>query len=194
LTARFDEALTFAREKHGGQLRKGTNVPYVAHLLAVASLVLEDGGDEDEAVAALLHDVVEDCGGRPVLAEVQRFGPRVAAIVDGCTDSYVEDHREKPPWQTRKEGYLARLGGQRDRSVLRVSAADKLHNARTLLSDLRAGRPHEDVWTRFNASPAQILWYYRALVAAYHAGEVGPLASELERVVNEIALLAPPAR
>src|SRR5438552_9523955 len=135
LSRRFDEALRFASKKHGGQTRKGTDVPYIAHLMGVASLVLEAGGDEDLAIAALLHDVVEDCGGVPMLREVRRrFGVRVAKIVDGCTDA---DTFPKSPWRERKETYIARLKKE-DAETRLVSAADKLNNVRSILSDYRA--------------------------------------------------------
>ncbi|MCX7168598.1 MAG: HD domain-containing protein [Rhodocyclales bacterium] len=134
LTARFSEALTLAHHLHGGQVRKGTAVPYVAHVLAVAGIALEHGADEDEAIAALLHDAVEDCGGAPVLADIRhRFGDRVADIVSACSDT---DVTPKPPWQARKEAYLAHLKDA-PASVRLVSAADKLHNARTILADYR---------------------------------------------------------
>jgi len=181
LTARFGEALVYARELHAFQTRKGTPVPYLAHLLAVCSLVLEDGGDEDEAIAALLHDAVEDQGGRPTLEEIRRrFGDRVAGIVLECTDA---DEGPKPPWRVRKERYLAHLP-QASRSAIRVSCADKLHNARSLLIDHR--RLGERLWERFNAGRDETLWYYRTLVEIFKARGAG-LADELERVVRELA-------
>src|SRR3984957_9278347 len=132
LGARFERALLFATRKHAGQHRKGTTVPYVAHLLSVAGLVLEAGGDEDLAIAALLHDVVEDCGGAPMLKEVRRrFGKRVARIVNECTDA---DSYPKPPWRKRKEKYLRRLR-KADAGARLVSAADKPNNVRSILSD-----------------------------------------------------------
>ena len=129
----FDDALVFASRLHAGQLRKGTPVPYVAHLLAVTATVLEHGGDEDEAIAALLHDAVEDQGGAATRAKIRRrFGENVAAIVDGCTDA---DTIPKPPWQQRKEAYLAHLVGETSPSVRLVSSADKLHNVRSIIAD-----------------------------------------------------------
>jgi (p)ppGpp synthase/HD superfamily hydrolase len=134
LGRRFERALLFATRKHAGQTRKGTTVPYVAHLLSVAGLVLEAGGDEDLAIAALLHDVVEDCGGAPMLREIRRrFGQRVAHVVEGCTDS---DLDPKPPWRQRKQDYLKHLRTA-DADVRLVSAADKLHNTRSVLTDYR---------------------------------------------------------
>lgn len=185
LSKRFGEALTLANDLHAGQVRKGTAIPYVSHVLAVAGIVLDYGGDEDEAIAALLHDAVEDCGGAPVLADIRaRFGDRVAGIVAACSDT---DQIPKPPWQARKEAYLAHL---RDApaSVRLVSAADKLHNARAILADYR--QVGEALWDRFNATKAQTLWYYRALVEAFAAHGRTPLVSELARTVEEIERLA----
>ena len=137
LGPRFLRAFQFAAEKHAGQTRKASTIPYIAHLMGVASLVLEAGGDEDLAIAALLHDVVEDCGGAPMLKEVRRrFGTRVAKVVDGCTDA---DTDPKPPWRERKEKYIRRLKKE-DADTRLVSAADKLNNVRSILSDYRADR------------------------------------------------------
>lgn len=185
LSTRFDDALRFAAELHRGQFRKGTRIPYVAHLLSVAALVLEDGGDEDEAIAGLLHDAVEDQGGQPTLDAIRaRFGERVARIVAACTDA---DTLPKPPWRRRKEAYVAHIAGA-PADVRRVSAADKLHNARAILRDYRQ---HDDsVWERFNGGKEGTLWYYRALVDAFNAAGAGRLAAELERVVVEIETLA----
>jgi (p)ppGpp synthase/HD superfamily hydrolase len=181
LGLRFEAALVFATQKHSGQTRKQSPVPYVAHLLGVTALVLEAGGDEDQAIAALLHDVVEDCGGAPVLAEVrQRFGERVANIVDGCTDT---DQDPKPPWRARKQDYLRHLqqGGE---DVRLVSVADKLHNVRSILADYR--QMGEAVWERFNGRRDGTLWYYRALVDIYRQGPSNRLIDELERNVVEL--------
>jgi (p)ppGpp synthase/HD superfamily hydrolase len=181
LGRRFEKALVFATRKHAGQTRKKSDVPYISHLIGVASLVLEGGGDEDLAIAALLHDVVEDCGGAPMLKEVQRrFGKRVAHIVDGCTDAYTEP---KPPWYERKGKYLDRLKTE-DADVRLVSAADKLYNARAILTDYRElGEP---VWERFRGKRDGTLWYYRAL--AHELGRTRPnrLVRELQRVVREL--------
>lgn len=142
LTQRYADALQLAWRLHDGQLRKGTSIPYVSHLLAVSSLALEHGASEDEAIAALLHDAVEDAGGRPTLEMIRaRFGAAVADIVEGCTDSYEEP---KPEWRPRKEAYLAHVA-QASRSVRLVSASDKLHNARSILSD----RPENNERVRF---------------------------------------------
>jgi (p)ppGpp synthase/HD superfamily hydrolase len=180
---RYDEALAWASELHRGQKRKGTEVPYVAHLLAVSSLALEAGAGEDEAIAALLHDAVEDQGGAPTLARIrERFGDVVADIVDGCTES---DQDPKPPWKERKEAYLAHLA-EAPANVRLVSLCDKLHNARNILSDLRTHGPA--VWDRFTGGRDGSLWYYTSLVAAYRrAGMTGAHLDELARTVDEMA-------
>ncbi len=150
-TDRFAYALDYATRAHEEQMRKGSEIPYVSHLLAVAALVLEDGGDEDEAIAALLHDVVEDQGGEERLAAVEReFGPRVAAIVESCSDTLV---MPKPPWRERKAAYVAHLE-EADPSAVRVSLADKVHNVRTIVIDYR--RVGELLWERFDPG-AEIL-------------------------------------
>ena len=162
LGPRFLRAFSFAAEKHGGQTRKASTIPYIGHLMGVASLVLEFGGDEDLAIAALLHDVVEDCGGAPMLKEVRRrFGKRVAKVVDGCTDS---DTYPKPPWRERKESYFRHLKSA-DRDTRLVSAADKLNNVRSILSDHR--EVGEAVWERFKGGRDGTLWYYRALLEEF---------------------------
>ncbi len=181
LGPRFEDALVYAARLHARQTRKSTAIPYVSHLMSVSALVLEDGGDEDEAIAALLHDAVEDQGGAPILAEIRgRFGERVAAIVAGCTDS---DVIPKPPWRERKERYIAHLVHATP-EVLRVSRADKLHNARSILADLRV--QGDGVWSRFSADRESVLWYYGALLDAYRKTGGGRLAEELERVLAEI--------
>lgn len=191
LARRFAAALFFVNELHAAQTRKGTAVPYISHLMGVASLVLEHGGTADEAIGALLHDCVEDQGehypgGTAVLRAVidEAFGPAVLAIVNGCTDA---DAFPKPSWRERKERYIAHIADA-SQSVRLVSCADKLHNARAILSDLRAigGK----VFARFNAGKDGTLWYYRQLVNAFL--QVGPpsLAAELARTVQEIELLA----
>jgi (p)ppGpp synthase/HD superfamily hydrolase len=186
LSVHFEEALVFATRLHAGQRRKGTSVPYIAHLLAVAGIVLDYGGTESEVIAALLHDAVEDQGGPPTREEIRRrFGEAVVAIVDGCSDT---DEVPKPPWQERKEAYLARLG-QETASVRLVSAADKLHNARDVLAAYRS--LGEAVWGRFTGGREGTLWYYRALVDAYRdTHTVSALVDELDRVVTEIERLA----
>jgi len=181
LTDRFSRALQYACMLHARQKRKGTDIPYIAHVLAVTSIVLENGGGEDEAVAALLHDAIEDQGGDTVRKEIlQRFGDRVAAIVEGCTDS---DTIPKPPWRQRKEAYIKHIGTA-PYSVRLVSAADKLHNARAILNDYITHG--EDVWNRFNGGKKGTLWYYRTLVNAYKTSAGLPFLQELERVVQEL--------
>ncbi len=159
LGPRFDEAFRYATNKHAEQTRKKTDVPYISHLMSVAALVLEAGGDEDQTIAALLHDVVEDCGGEPVLEEVrQRFGDRVANIVEGCTDTYTIP---KLPWKQRKLDHLEVLR-RADEDIRLVSAADKLHNVRTILADYRT--EGDRVWERFSGRRDGTLWYYRAVL------------------------------
>ena len=180
LGPRFQRAFVFAAEKHAGQTRKASTIPYIAHLMGVASLVLEFGGDEDMAIAALLHDVVEDCGGAPMLKEIRRkFGIRVAKIVDGCTDSDVEP---KPPWRERKETYIRHLKSA-DADTRLVSAADKLNNVRSILSDYR--EVGEAVWERFHGGREGTFWYYRALLQEFLRSKPNRLMRELELAVGE---------
>jgi (p)ppGpp synthase/HD superfamily hydrolase len=180
LGARLQNAFRYAAEKHEGQTRKRTAVPYISHLMAVAALVLEAGGDEEMAIAALLHDVVEDCGGMPVLRDVRNlFGDRVANIVDGCTDTYVEP---KPEWRQRKKDYLAHLK-KSDAETRLVSAGDKLHNVRTILTDYR--QHGEAVWDRFSGKKEGTLWYYRALSNEFQLAP-NRLTKELELAVAEL--------
>ncbi len=181
LTNRFEEGLRYAFHLHATQKRKGTQIPYFSHLMSVTALVLENGGDEDQAIAALLHDAVEDQGGRKRLDEIrQRFGPRVADLVDGCTDAY---ESPKPPWRQRKEAYLARLKNSAP-DVHLVSLADKVHNARSLLDNLR--QVGHSVWGRFNGGKDGTLWYYQALLAEFKQIQPGGLTDELERTVSDI--------
>jgi GTP pyrophosphokinase len=181
LGPRFLKAFLFAVEKHAGQVRKASTTPYIAHLMGVASLALEFGGDEDISIAALLHDVVEDCGGAAMLREVKRrFGTRVAKIVDGCTDS---DTFPKPPWRERKENYLRHLKSA-DADTRLVSAADKLNNVRSILSDYRV--VGESIWERFNGRREGTLWYYRALLKEFQRGKPNRLVREFELAVREL--------
>jgi (p)ppGpp synthase/HD superfamily hydrolase len=185
LTVRFHRALVYAARVHARQFRKGTTRPYIGHLLGVTSVVLTHGGDEDEAIAALLHDAVEDQGGKPRLREIRRkFGGRVARIVAGCTDSDVEP---KPPWLERKTEYLRHLR-RADSSVRLVSAADKLYNARETLEDLRTHR--EALWKRFKGGKQGTLWYYREVGRILRRKGPKELAAELERVVRELTRAA----
>lgn len=187
--AEFSRAFEYAAKIHANQVRKETGIPYVSHLIAVAGLVLENGGGEEEAIAALLHDAAEDCGGRKRLEQIERrFGPKVARIVDGCTDTYEDP---KPPWKPRKEKYLRRLPGE-PRSVRLVSTADKLHNARCMLADYRA--IGEKLWKRFNAPREELLWYHRAVTDVLKKAGSNPLVDELDRVVGELERLASEAQ
>ncbi len=184
LGPRFFRALMFAAEKHKGQTRKASSIPYLAHLMGVASLVLEAGGDEDLAIAALLHDVVEDCGGKPMLREVQRrFGARVAKMVDGCTDAYGEP---KPPWRARKENYIRHLK-EADGDTRLVSAADKLNNVRSILSDYR--EIGEVIWSRFNGGREGTLWYYRTLRDEFLRSKPNRITRDLELAVCDLESL-----
>ena len=180
---RFREALTYAAEVHAEQRRKGPRgVPYLGHLLGVCSLVIEDGGDEDETIAALLHDAPEDQGGLPRLADIgERFGERVAHIVRGCSDTF---DTPKPPWRERKERYLAHLETT-DASVLRVSIADKVHNLGTTVADVRLDGAA--VWERFNARAEDQVWYYVSLLDVFRRrGASTRLVPELDRLVGEL--------
>jgi (p)ppGpp synthase/HD superfamily hydrolase len=186
LTNRFEAALLYATRLHARQARKGSRVPYIYHLLGVTALVLEDGGDEDQAIAALLHDAVEDQGGLATLEEIRsRFGTHVADIVEGCTDSFTQP---KPPWKERKEAYLAHLRSAGP-EIRRVSLADKLHNARTILVDLR--RYGEHTWWRFNGGREGSLWYFHSLLDVFKALDDTPMVAELASVIAEIERLSP---
>jgi GTP pyrophosphokinase len=193
LGKKFDEAFLWAHELHGSQGRKGTSRPYIGHLMSVCSIVLSYGGDEEQAIAALLHDAAEDCGGHKILAEINtRLGPRVAAIVEGCTDTF---DSPKPAWRMRKESYIAHVVHATP-DVLLVSAADKLSNVREITQDYRI--VGEEVWDRFSGGREGTLWYYRALVSAFqqaasHA-DASPsllaLMDELDRSVTILESLA----
>lgn len=182
---KLEVALVYAARLHRDQSRKGSDVPYVTHLLAVASIVGENRGTEDEVVAALLHDAPEDRGGKKRLEEIRsRFGDEVAEIVDGCTDTYEDP---KPDWRPRKETYVAHMATA-PAPVRLVSAADKLHNARSILADLRS--LGDELWDRFTGGKEGTLWYYRALVEAYAEAGKNAVVEELDRVVREIETLA----
>ena len=185
LSNRFIEAVAFANELHANQKRKGSDIPYIAHLLAVSSIVLEHGGNEDQAIAALLHDAIEDQGGDATRGEIlRRFGETITDIVNGCTDS---DTTPKPPWLQRKEAYIEHIPTA-SQSVRLVSAADKLHNSRSILNDYYI--VGESVWNRFQGGKEGSLWYYRSLVKAFRQAEVTPLIEELDRVVTQLEQLA----
>jgi (p)ppGpp synthase/HD superfamily hydrolase len=161
---RLHEALDYAAEAHNGQVRKQTTIPYLAHLLGVCSLVLDYGGDEDQAIAALLHDVIEDCGESHRQAVPERFGARVGMIVEGCTDGTPDETGAKAPWRDRKEAYLAHLRAA-PADVLLVSACDKLHNARAIVADRRV--VGDAVFDRFKAGRDGTVWYYRELAGIF---------------------------
>ncbi|MBP8168871.1 MAG: HD domain-containing protein [Azonexus sp.] len=178
LSPKFALALQFANEIHGTQQRKGAGAPYISHLMAVSASVLEHGGNEAEAIAGLLHDAAEDCGGRPMLDTVRvMFGDDVAAIVDACTDA-MED--PKPAWRPRKEAYVDHLASASP-SVKLVAGCDKLHNLQTTLRDLRAGQP-ADYWLRFTAGAQSQAWYFRESGKAL-AGS--PVAADFDRAYRE---------
>jgi (p)ppGpp synthase/HD superfamily hydrolase len=182
--ARFEKAFLFAANKHSTQTRKASSIPYIAHLMGAASLVLEAGGDEDLAIAALLHDVVEDCGGVPMLKQVERkFGKRVARVVDGCTDAYGDP---KPPWKQRKDAYIARLKNENADTRL-VSAADKLNNIRSIISDYRS--IGESVWSRFNGGREGTLWYYRTLRDEFLRDKPNRITCDFDLAVQELESL-----
>lgn len=181
LTERFEDALVYANHLHAEQMRKRSQVPYIAHLLGVTSLVLEDGGGEDEAIAALLHDAVEDQGGLSTLEEIrQRYGTGVAEIVIAVTDAYTDP---KPPWRARKEKYIASIRTASPQA-LRVSLADKVYNARATLRDIR--KEGESGWDRFNGGKEGALWYYRQLIAEFGKHGSRDLLQELIRIVDQL--------
>ena len=166
---RFEDALILAHQLHADQTRKGTTIPYISHLLAVTAIVIENGGTEDEAIAALLHDAIEDAGGNAVRRVLrERFGEDVLDMVEGLTDT---DQTPKPPWRARKEAYIAHLA-EASSSVLLISLADKIHNARSILWDLR--NEGDSVWSRFTGGREGSLWYYRALIDALQARKQFP--------------------
>lgn len=178
LTQRFDKALSYASEVHRMQLRKGTDIPYLSHLMGVSSLVLEYGGDEDQAIAGLLHDAAEDAGGDRRLQHIRmEFGDHVAALVADCTDSWADP---KPAWRPRKEAYIASMAHKADRSLL-VSLADKTHNSRAIVSDLNA--IGDELWDRFTASKTETIWYYRSMADIFEQ-RLGIIAHELGRCVR----------
>ena len=193
LTAAFPEAFRWADRWHKGQRRKGTAIPYIAHPMSVAALVLEHGGTQAQAVAALLHDVMEDCG-VPERDIRKRFGPEVAVLVRECSDAV---SKPKPPWEARKRAYIAHLAGARPQTLL-ISASDKLHNASAINRDLESDGPK--VWKRFSAPPARIVWYYQALLKVYkrRAGELSPefrvLLRDLEAQVRDLTRRAKPGK
>ena len=187
---RFREALVWAAELHEEQRRKGGNVPYVAHLIGVAAIVLEHGGDEDQAIGALLHDALEDQAHRMSPNEIRaRFGERVERIVEACTDGDPQEQRDRDHarWIARKEKYIAEVATKPVEALL-VSMADKLHNARAILEDYR--EIGETLWPRFTTGRDGTLWYYRSLLAVFKPRAENRLWHELDRTVAEIERLA----
>src|SRR6188474_921063 len=183
-TDRFASAMAYAYQVHSGQRRKGAGIPYFAHVLGVTAIAMEYGADEDEAIGALLHDAAEDGGGEATLAEIRaRFGDAVGDIVLGCSDSLVEDPEDKLPWRERKENYLAHLENA-SQSVCLVSAADKLHNVRSIIRDYH--QHGDEIWPRFQGRRDDTLWYYEtvahALARRYHS----PLTRDLQQAVDEL--------
>ncbi len=178
----WQQAFTYASNLHADQQRKGKDVPYISHLMGVAAIVLEQGGTENQAIGALLHDAVED---QDVTVEEirEQFGDEVAEIVEGCTDA---ETKPKPPWRERKEKYIAHLS-EAGRSVWLVAAADKVYNARTILADYRT--EGESLWQRFTGRKDGTLWYYKTLAHTFREIDPSPLADELGRVVSELERL-----
>jgi (p)ppGpp synthase/HD superfamily hydrolase len=185
LSPQFEKALIYATRIHGGQLRKKTRIPYIAHIVGVAAIALEYGANETEAIAALLHDAVEDCGGVKRLRDIERkFGKSVATIVDGCTDT---DQTPKPPWLKRKKAYVKHVRHASMATKL-VSASDKLHNLRAILMAYR--QEGDKVWSRFSGGKQGALWYYRALMNAFNGKRIQPLVQEINRTLTELERLA----
>lgn len=190
LTGRFAAAFALAYLVHGQQLRKKTGIPYMAHVMSVSALALEHGADEDVAIAALLHDAVEDSvdGEATHILIHQEFGARVARIVMACSDAVAVPGKPKPEWRERKERYLRHLDADADADVLLVSACDKVHNASSILADLRT--EGDVVWQRFTVSdPSQQLWYYSSVAEILRRRLPGPLTDQLGEIVGEIAAL-----
>lgn len=185
LSPRLNEALEYAVWLHQDQFRKGTEIPYIAHPVAVSMIAMKYGATEDEAIAALLHDAIEDRGreGQTQIEILEKFGPQVLAIVEGCTDA---TETPKPPWRERKERYIVSLAHKSD-SIRLVSACDKLHNAQAILRDYQA--IGDEIWQRFKGGKEGTLWYYRALVDAFKSAGALPVIDVLEQVVSELESL-----
>ncbi|MGB3651692.1 MAG: HD domain-containing protein [Rivularia sp. (in: cyanobacteria)] len=181
LTEKFAQALVYATQLHANQTRKVDKIPYISHLMSVSSLILEAGGSEDEAIAGLLHDAVEDQGGKATREEIrQKFGETVVEIVDGCTES---DITPKPPWKERKVNYIENIRNASD-SVKLVSLADKLHNARSLSIGYR--NKGDELWNYFSGSKEDKLWFYGELLKIYQQGNINFMTVELERILQEL--------
>jgi len=193
-TERFAEAFKYAAQEHRCQLRKGTTIPYISHLMSVSALIWENGGDEDQAIAGLLHDVIEDADPPSAVPRIrqeilEKFGQRVLDLVEGCTDGVQDASGEKAPWKERKESYLAHLGHE-PAELLLVSCCDKLHNARTILTDLITHG--ESFFNRFAGKKEGTLWYYRQLSNIYQeklpnvvaVRELGSVVDAIEKLCN----------
>jgi (p)ppGpp synthase/HD superfamily hydrolase len=192
LTERFFEAVRYATELHRDQVRKSTDIPYICHPLGAASLVIEAGGDEDQVIGALLHDIAEDCGGEPRLVEIRAlFGDRVERIVRGCSDSLTETEDQKASWSKRKEAHISHLK-EADHDVLLVTAADKVHNARAIATDLQT--VGEEVWKRFDRETSKdlIIGYYNQIYNILLQREVTPTL--LNPLKSAIAIMSGGAR
>ena len=190
LTPRYLKALEYAIEWHSYQNRKSTQIPYISHPLGVSSLILEAMGDEDQAIAGLLHDIPEDCGGEPRLVEIQeRFGLRVAELVRGCSDSLTEDPEVKAPWRERKEAHLHHLASA-GIDLLLVTGADKVHNGRAIATDKQS--IGDKIWERFNSDRASIIWYYESVLAILEkAGVTNTLVNPLKAAIEVMKTDAP---
>ncbi len=185
LTDRFSAALTYAEGLHRAQTRKGNDIPYVAHLMAVCAIVLEWGGDEDTAIAALLHDAAEDQGGEKTLADIaDHFGPRVAGFVAACSDSLTAEKTSKAPWLERKQAYIAKLAAIGPEVAL-ISIADKLHNLQAQFRDVERHGPA--TMSRFNAGAKRIVWYNRSVASALDRYRVIAPLAEMERAIDRLA-------
>ncbi|MEM7555295.1 MAG: HD domain-containing protein [Cyanobacteria bacterium P01_A01_bin.84] len=181
LTDKFETALVYATRLHANQTRKMSGVPYISHLLSVTALILEAGGTENEAIAGLLHDAVEDQGGSQTREEIRKiFGSEVVTIIDGCTEW---DTYPKPPWEERKRKYLENLS-HANTSLRRVSLADKLHNARSLLADWQ--KFGDEIWTRFNGGKEKTLWFYHSLIGIYEKTGSDWMTGEFKQVVSQL--------
>ena len=180
-TTKFEQALIYATQLHANQTRKVDKIPYISHLMSVSALILEAGGSEDEAIAGLLHDAVEDQGGKATREEIrEKFGETVVEIVDGCTET---DITPKPPWKQRKIDYIENIRNGSD-SVKLVSLADKLHNARSLLIGYR--NKGDKLWDYFSGSKEDKLWFYGELLEIYQQGNINFMTVELERILQEL--------
>ena len=186
ITPRFSKALSLAIEAHDGDFRKGTTIPYISHPLAVASIALEYGADEDQAIAALLHDAIEDGGRKYVSLIKAQLGERVLYLVEGCTDGIPDPHGNKSDWHERKRKYLEHLK-QAHADVLLISGADKLHNVRAILSDLRS--VGQIVYERFSVEKKDTLWYYETLADIFEMRNV-PMAKPIRITLNKILELS----